>query len=208
MFIVTSEKYPGLIGKEFDISKGIYVLLEDGNPVAQSDNTLALMAKVPSDGKPSDGQYEIANLYLVRDNLFFFSYLHCITNGYSLMTPPLILIYIDMNGFEKQISCEFMVDTGSTTSGIPGSLQTFQKPNLLIPYQTCGGFVHEPVMKVEIIIDNQRYCIMAVIHKGPKWILGLDVLKYYVTHLDGGSAGLLVKNNLSPQVEEDVIVFE
>jgi len=208
IFTVTSQKYPGLIGKQFDINKGTYLLLKDGKAVAQSNSTVLLVEKVPIDAKPSDGHYEIANLYLVRDDLYFFSYLHCITNGYNLMTPPLNLIYIDMNGVEKQISREFMVDTGSTTTGIPEDLQPFQQSTITVPYETCGGIVHEPLTKIDIIIDGQKYCIMAVIHKGTKCILGLDILKYYVMHLDGGRAGLLIKNNLPPKVEEDVIVFE
>jgi len=78
IFVATSQKYPTLIGQEFDISKGVYILMKNGKVIAQDNSNLKLVSMVPDHKTDSNDQFQLANLLLVRDDLHFLQHLHCI----------------------------------------------------------------------------------------------------------------------------------
>ena len=203
IFVATSEKYPTLIGQEFDISKGAYILMRNGVVVAQDDSSYKLVSMVSHLKMDSNDEFQLANLFLVRDGLHFLQHLHCMGRGYGLITPELPLTFRDQSATEHQINCQFLIDTGSTISSIPQSMYPFPVNDIHVDVETSAGKQRQFLTKIQVMIDEHVYNVMACINQGSSCILGMDILKYYTLTIDGDKAGILVKNNLVPNLEEE-----
>ncbi len=205
-FVATSAKYPALVGQEFDLSKGIFVLIKNGQEVvAQSDSNFKIISSLSSHVTSSDDRFQLVNLLLVRDDLHFLQHLYCVGNGYSMKTPEIPLVFYDRNGLEHRIRCKFLVDTGSTMSSIPATMNPFPINMVDVTVETGGGMQTQQVTKVQVVIDDQSYYVMACINQASTCILGMDILKYYTLTIDGDKAGVLIKNSLSPRVEDELL---
>jgi hypothetical protein len=44
--VVISEKYPTLVGEQFDISKGVYILEKNGKVIGQDNSNLKLVSMI------------------------------------------------------------------------------------------------------------------------------------------------------------------
>lgn len=117
-FIATSTNYPCLIGRQFDLAKGIYILIKDGKLAAQGDSCVKIVDIIESHSTNKDNEFQLANSILVRADQYFRHLLHCLSDGYGLMTPPVQLHYHIQNGDETQIECRFLVDADLC---VPGS---------------------------------------------------------------------------------------
>lgn len=66
IFIAKSEKYPELIGQQFDISKGIFILIKHGQVIAQGDNSFKLIETIKNDKLNDGDDIQLANLLYIR----------------------------------------------------------------------------------------------------------------------------------------------
>jgi hypothetical protein len=70
--------------------------------------------------------------------------------------------------------------------------------------ETGAGERQQFLTKIELKIDEYKYTLMANVNEGSTCLLGLDILKYYTFTLDGNNAGVLIKNSLMPNIEEEI----
>ncbi|CAF3032731.1 unnamed protein product, partial [Rotaria sp. Silwood2] len=92
---------------------------------------------------------------------------------------------------------------GVTISSIPEVLNPLPIGGTAIDIETGAGIRRQNLTKIQIVIDEHIYNIMACINQGSLCVLGLDILKYYTLTIDCNKAGVLMKNNLKPNLEEE-----
>jgi predicted aspartyl protease len=119
------------------------------------------------------------------------------------MTPELPLTFRDQNAKEHEVNCQFLIDTGSTISSIPQQMNPLFMNDIYVNVETGAGTQKQHLTKIQVIIDEHIYNLIACVNQGSSCILGMDILKYYTLTIDGDKAGILVKNNIMPNVEEE-----
>ncbi|CAF4117571.1 unnamed protein product [Rotaria sp. Silwood2] len=130
-FVATSNKYPTLIGTEFDTSKGVYILIKIGEVVAQDNSSFKLVSMIPDQKTNVTDEFQIANLLLVPNDRYFIQHLHY---------------------------------TGATISCIPEVMNPFPIDATSIDIETGAGIKRQKLTKVQIVIDEHIYNIMACIN--------------------------------------------